>query len=205
MPLSGPFARIRALIALAGDAPSRESFARTFEAALATKVLPLESLDAGEADLASLDDGAWQHFKAGAAERLMRAPKRGWDPLFDLLNEAKGYAYLQSLGCMEIAFVARTYAGKSPDLMAALNGRRVLCEVKTVSVAETLLSDEFLSGKLAWTLAEAKAQMEEFGPRDARMIVTLVFRRATGAPMSAASREQIEALAASTGVEVAVF
>jgi hypothetical protein len=32
-------------------------------------------------------------------------PKRGWQALFDTLNELKAYAYLQRLGCSQVAFI----------------------------------------------------------------------------------------------------
>ena len=59
----------------------------------------MRSLLAGyEQDLLTLDSAAWAVLKAAAVKRLIRNPQRGWEPLFGILNEAKAYAFLASLG-----------------------------------------------------------------------------------------------------------
>lgn len=206
---SSALARIRELIAAARDARKRDSLARTLDKAIQSHLISRETLEAYEADLAGVDDAAWLSLKAEAVQRLSRIRARPWDALGDFMNEVKGYAHLKNLGCTDISFVARTYERKSPDLMATLEGRRVLCEVKTLVVQETPLSDDFLDGKLTWTIAEAKAQLHEFGQGDDRKIVYLVLRwDASDGGDAATCTAQLEAFLArvpAAGVEVTVF
>ena len=65
-------------------------------------------------------------------------PTRGWDQLFDTLNEAKGYNYLARIGCTDIKFISRAKKGKvqTPDLRGLLGTTPVLCEVKTINVSD---------------------------------------------------------------------
>ena len=206
---SSLLSRIRELIAAAQDARKRDSLARTLDKAIQSHLISRETLEAYEADLAGVDEAAWLSLKAEAVQRLSRIRARPWDALGDFLNEVKGYAHLKTLGCTDIGFVARTYDRKSPDLMAMLEGRRVLCEVKTLILSETPLSDDFLDGKLRWTIAEAKAQLDEFGQGDDRKIVYLVFRLhescGRGGATCAAQLEAFLARAPAAGVEVTVF
>ncbi|HUZ68416.1 MAG TPA: hypothetical protein VMU65_01770 [Candidatus Saccharimonadales bacterium] len=89
-----------------------------------------------ERPLATLDEDAWTDVLERAAPLTMqRDAKRGWQSLFDTLNEAKGYAYLRSLGCSEVGFIHRD-TRTTPDLRAVLDGRHVLCEVKTINVSQ---------------------------------------------------------------------
>ena len=201
-PLGGPLAHVSALMAAAGDAAAPDSFARSLDDADAVS---RENMNGWEAYLAGLDDAAWQAMNVAAVERLRRAPKRGWDQLFDLLNEAKAYAALKTLGCTEISFVTRTTARKSPDLWATWNGQMVLCEVKTIEVRHTPVPEDFFTGKLAWTIAEAKAQLDAFGTDDARKIVCLVFQRAGDVAWPAALTDRIKVQGASAGVELMVL
>jgi len=86
--------------------------------------------------LSALDDAAWSDLKSRAADVAHRpASGRGWQALFDTVNEARGYVYLQRIGCTDIAFIKRTNK-KTPDLRAIQNGTRVLCEVKTINISK---------------------------------------------------------------------
>jgi hypothetical protein len=90
-----------------------------------------------EMALDGLDPQAWQHLKSEAAPRLPKRDKkgRGWDQLFDILNEARAYNYLTSLGCTQLRFIPRS-RGRTPDLEASLASRRMLCEVKTINISD---------------------------------------------------------------------
>jgi len=217
--------RLRALLAAAEDARRYPSFARKVDKALASHTLDLTTLTAYESDLASLSAAAWAALTSDAFKRLRRTRARGWAQVFDVLNEAKGYAVLQRLGCADIAFVARSYERKSPDLTATLDGVCVLCEVKTigtlndewfspVSDQRTRLSDDFLAGKFTRTLAEAKAQLDHFAAegasdRNSRKIVTVIFHpdtaQAGDVAVYAAQFETFLKAAPLPGVEVKVF
>jgi len=89
-----------------------------------------------ERPLGVLDAEAWRDLKERAIPFLTaRDEKRGWQSLFDTLNESKGYAYLRSIGCNEVEFIKRQDK-KTPDLRAMLDGNRLLCEVKTVNMSQ---------------------------------------------------------------------
>jgi hypothetical protein len=179
--VDAPLPRIRALIAAAQDARRHTSFASHFRVSVEADQIRLKILRDYELDLADLGDAAWQALKTDAVKRLIRNKRRGWAQLFDALNEAKGYAYLKSLGCTEIAFVPHTYVQPSPDLMAMCDGQQVLCEVKTIGISDDAqaapgeLSEDFLEGKLSRIIEEAKAQMESIGAESARRITCIIF------------------------------
>ncbi len=90
-----------------------------------------------EVDLQGLDEAAWAAIK----EKLKHWPKvrthehRALEPLYEILNEAKGYNYLKRIGCSNIRFVSVSarQIGKTPDLAAEHGGQQVLCDVKTIN------------------------------------------------------------------------
>jgi hypothetical protein len=92
-----------------------------------------------ESDLQGLDAEAWEFLKSEAQPQL-KAPdqKRGWQRLFDKLNEAKSYNYLVSIGCENVKFIPRAKAVRveTPDLKGLLDAATVLCEVKTINVSD---------------------------------------------------------------------
>jgi hypothetical protein len=133
-----------------------------------------------ERPLQLLDAEAWRDLKERATPLTMkRHPTRGWQGLFDTLNEGLGYAHLHGIGCTGIAFLPRA-SKRTPDLGASHNGQRVLCEVKTINVSKdeaerrdrtnrgeikafkvaTSVSDGML-GKVTATLASAVEQLAE--------------------------------------------
>ena len=142
-----------------------------------------------ERDFQGLDVQAWEHLKNEACPRLrQRDSKRGWQQLFDILNEAKGYNYLKRIGCTDIRFVPRA-STRTPDLQAALEGAKVLCDVKTINISKdeaerrtnhgvgTItreLSNEFFK-KLSDDIQNASSQMHAFNSEnDAHRIIYVV-------------------------------
>jgi hypothetical protein len=99
-----------------------------------------------ERSLQGLDDKAWEHLKQEAMPRLTARDKkgRGWQQLFDLLNEARAYNYLKSRGATNLHFIPRS-SGKTPDLEGFCASKRVLCEVKTLNISEEEVA--FRSGR----------------------------------------------------------
>jgi hypothetical protein len=92
-----------------------------------------------EQDLQGLDAEAWEFLKGEALPRLKaQHSTRGWQQLFDTLNEAKGYNYLVRIDCKDIKFIPRSKANnvQTPDLRGFLDSAQVLCEVKTINVSE---------------------------------------------------------------------
>ena len=90
-------------------------------------------------ELQGLDAEAWEFLKGEALPRLRaQHSTRGWQQLFDTLNEAKAYNYLVRIGCKEIKFIPRAKSDnvQTPDLRGFLGSATVLCEVKTINVSE---------------------------------------------------------------------
>jgi len=109
-----------------------------------------------EAELQGLDSTSWCRLKADLLPLLMkRDPKRYWQPLFDKLNEAKGYNYLVRMGCTNVKFIPRssTQGQKTPDLQGTLGATKVLCEVKTINVSEAEC-DRRVTGAIRRTLVQ---------------------------------------------------
>jgi hypothetical protein len=133
-----------------------------------------------ESELQGLDPAAWAFLKAEAASLLTaRDVKRGWEALFNILNQAKAYNYLKRLGCANIAFipVSRAKGRQTPDLEASLDSVKVLCEVKTINISEIEAERRHSGGvgtstdrleqgffnKLTSDLSRAKGQMLAYG------------------------------------------
>ncbi len=168
--------RIKELLTAAQDARRPSSYTRHFESVTAANALMRSLLAGYEQDLLTLDSAAWAVLKAAAVKRLIRNPQRGWEPLFGILNEAKAYAFLASLGGAGIEMIPPSYDDKAPDLRADVNGALVLCEVKTIHMRDDArtLPEEFLRGKLTRTLRAAKAQLDAYPSPAARKIVYVV-------------------------------
>ena len=101
-----------------------------------------------------LDAEAWEFLKGEALPRLKaQHSPRGWQQLFDTLNEAKGYNYLDRIGCKEIKFIprAKTDNLQTPDLRGFLGSATVLCEVKTINVSDDE-TKRFATGGVGTTL-----------------------------------------------------
>lgn len=133
-----------------------------------------------ERDLQRLDRPAWDHLKGEVRHRLtQKSSLRGWQPLIDTLNEAKGYTYLAGLGCTDISFIPRSTT-KTPDLQATLGNSQVLCDVKTINISDDEAKRRFEGGvgttlahlpagffnKLSSDLESASSQMLAFNNED---------------------------------------
>ncbi len=113
-----------------------EAYFHKLEESLTTSRAKLEALLKLEGELGILDDEAWSDLRERAAPYLLaRVPGRGWQALFDILNEAKGFAHLRRIGCTNVRFIPHA-ADKTPDLEGILNGGIVLCEVKTINISK---------------------------------------------------------------------
>jgi hypothetical protein len=106
-----------------------------------------------ECELQGLDAEAWAFLKNEALPRLKATHStRGWQQLFDTLNEAKGYNCLARIGCKDIKFIPRATTDKvqTPDLRGFLHAAPVLCEVKTINVSE-VEADRLATGGVGTT------------------------------------------------------
>jgi hypothetical protein len=147
-----------------------------------------------ERELQGLDAKAWEILKSEALPLTKaRDQERGWQQLFDRLNEAKGYNYLVSIGCKKVEFIprAKTAEAETPDLQGVLGAAKVLCEVKTINVSDgeasrrdtggvghtlLFLEKEFFENKLSKVINKASSQLLAFDNCSAtRRIVYVVF------------------------------
>lgn len=129
-----------------------------------------------ERDLEGLDPEAWEALKSDLKPLLAaKHPTRGWQSLFDKLNEAKAYNYLKNAGCSDVRFIPRSKISgqRTPDLSASKGGTKTLCEVKTINHSEVeatrrhnggvgAVTDRLEQGffdKLSADLKNAKSQM----------------------------------------------
>jgi hypothetical protein len=137
-----------------------------------------------EGDLQGLDAAAWAYLKAEVAPLLAAKHKmRGWQPLFDKLNQAKAFNYLVRIGYADVHFIPESSVKgqQTPDLGAIAEKQKVLCEVKTINISEVeacrqynqgvgtvtdQLDDGFLR-KLISDLTQAKKQMLAYDPASA--------------------------------------
>lgn len=80
---------------------------------------------------------AWAFLKDKAQRYLTvkDSKGRGWQQLFDIINEAYAYNFLKDDGCSNIQFIPSS-PRRSPDLKAEKNGCTVLCEVKTINISD---------------------------------------------------------------------
>lgn len=155
---------------------SPEAYFQNFEQSLTAIPQKLKLFRDIERDLQGLDTKAWTFLKSEVAPLLAaKDPKRGWQSLFDKLNQAKAFNYLTNAGYTNVRFVppSAVKGQQTPDLQA--DG--VLCEVKTVNVSEkealrrfsgavgtiTDHLDEGFFSKLSSDLWKAKAQMAAYG------------------------------------------
>lgn len=88
--------------------------------------------------LQELDAVAWEDLKSEAIPYLERRDKKraGWEQLFAILNQARAYRYLKSIGCTELRFIPRSNKQQTPDLKGKLSSDHVLCEVKTINPSD---------------------------------------------------------------------
>jgi len=146
---------------------------------------------AREREFNRLDDESWQFLKSEALPYLMaRDAKRGWQQLITILNQARAYNYLIDKGCVEVRFVPRSVikGEETPDIEATMNGTKVLCEVKTVTISDveavrrktggvgyTVRSlDHGFFRKLAGDLSKAESQMKSYGGEDTARIAFVI-------------------------------
>jgi hypothetical protein len=152
------------------------AYFRNLDASLAEIPQKLKQYRDIENDLAGLDDSAWSFLKTEVVPRLTAPdPVRGWQSVFDILNQAKAYNYLKREGCLNVELIRSSSVKglQTPDLKADLGSTLVLCEVKTVNISKNEADRRYSGGvgsttdrveqgffnKLTSDLAKAKGQM----------------------------------------------
>lgn len=92
-----------------------------------------------EGVLQRLDAESWEVLKKKARPFVcIRDSLRGWQQLFDLLNEARAYLYLRTQGYRDVR-VLPEQAHKTPDIEAKQGDDLVVVEVKTVNISTSEL------------------------------------------------------------------
>lgn len=133
------------------------------------------------APVADLPDTAWQRLKQNILGQVdQRRPERGWLQARDLLHEARAFQYLQRQGCDAIHFSAPTTLARSPDLIASQNGRRILCEVKTIRLAAGDALPAAFARKLRTRLEDAERQLRADDDPFARRLIYLILDHDSG-------------------------
>jgi len=132
--------RVYELRALIADS-SKESayFHKDFDEQLSESPLRCQVWSVREQELRGLDEVAWAFLKKEAQPYLTQKDRqgRGWQQLFDILNQASAYNFLrQQIGCQAVRFVPREQNTKTPDLEGRIDECMVLCEVKTINVSD---------------------------------------------------------------------
>lgn len=176
-------ARVYELHDIAQNPPSPDAYFSDFDNKLAESLVRLKHFRDIEAELQALDTAAWDYLKEQLVPLLIvKINNRGWQPLFDKLNEAKGYNHLLEAGCANVRFipVSSVKNQRTPDVEGISAGTRVLCEVKTINMSEAeairrttgaagnvylQLPDGFF-GKLKSHIETATAQMVAYDPDD---------------------------------------
>lgn len=179
--LRARFPRVFELKDRAQNPDHEHAYFRGFEASLDSMAGKQDTFIRLESQLAHLDETSWRDLRGRVARHLGTTPRdtaRGWQQLFDSLNAARAYGYLLRIGCSDIHFVPDGQT-KSPDLEGQVDGRPLLCEVKTLDLSDEKaarnLSREFLDQKLAPAIEQAVKLLSNHDPdRHARWIVYLV-------------------------------
>jgi hypothetical protein len=133
--------RLYELRDLIDDPASPDAYFQNFEKQLADSPHHvLQIYLRWETTLQALDLDAWEFLKKEARPYLTckDAKGRGWEQLFNILNQGRAYGYLRSAGCSNIRFIPRADGEglETPDVEAVLGSDRLLCEVKSINISQ---------------------------------------------------------------------
>jgi hypothetical protein len=178
----GQLPRLYELRDLIDDPSSPDAYFQNFDKHIQDSTNARDIYDRWEKDLQSLDNGAWEFLKNEASPYLTHRDHggRGWQQLFDILNQARAYNYFENIGASKLRFIprARQDSTRTPDLEGDLGSGKILCEVKTINISQkeararkeftvreikTRLDDGFL-GKLRSDIKEASDQLHAYDP-----------------------------------------
>ncbi len=115
---------------------SPNAYFQDFESKLRNPHIKKKYLDL-EQELRGLDSGSWKSLREEASPYLIKNnnTKRGWESLFNILNQARAYNYLKKIGCTNIQSIPPARK-KTPDLQGMMDSVKCICEVKTINVSE---------------------------------------------------------------------
>ena len=172
------FPRVYQLFDLIEDRANPNAYGQNFESSIRKETSKRRFWKAREKELQLLDQISWDFLKSESASYLTARDQhgRGWEQLFNILNQARAHNYLRDIGCVDVTFIPPKSKGgeESPDLEAKMGSNIVICEVKTINVSErkaearrlglvsetlSYLEKEFFR-KLDSDLEKAKSQMQ---------------------------------------------
>ena len=176
--MANEFSRLLELRDLTKDLSNPDSYFHNFQDRLKNKHVLQKYLEI-ENYLLNIDECSWALLKEEAAPFLdKKHDKRGWQSLFDILNQAKACSVLLSIGLKDVSFIPRSKipGKKTPDIKAIKNGISFLCEVKTINISDdeasirgkkevrniSLSLDSGFFNKLQDDIATAKKQLCEY-------------------------------------------
>jgi hypothetical protein len=132
--------RVYELRDLIEDRTSPNAYFQDFDNSIRDESTKKQVWLAREKELQGVDLTSWEFLKNEALPYLVkRNPSgRGWQQLITILNQARAYNYLRSIGCSSVRFIPKaTQKGvETPDLEGTLGTLKVLCEVKTINVSD---------------------------------------------------------------------
>jgi hypothetical protein len=184
--------RVFELKALINDQSNTCFYFKNFENSICDEPSKKQVWLAREQEFQQLDQESWFFLMDEARPHLVNWNEgRGLEQLISILNQARAHNYLVKEGCLQVRFIPRSKVNgqKTPDLGANLNGRKILCEVKTINISDVeatrrqnnagisinnYLGEKFFE-KLIKTLESAKKQLASYDVlADARYIVFVV-------------------------------
>lgn len=132
--------RVHELRDLINDPTATGAYFQDFDNSIRDEPSKKQAWLTWEQEFQRLDPDSWKFLKNEALPYLTKwdANGRGWQQLIAILNQARAYNFLVGAGCSRVRFIPRASqkGRKTPDLEGEENGRKVLCEVKTVNVSD---------------------------------------------------------------------
>jgi hypothetical protein len=132
--------RLQELRDLIPDPTSPNAYFQNFDTNLRDSCTFKDFHTRWENALQGLDEEAWKFLKSESTPYLICKDRRGrgWQQLFDILNQAHGFNYLKAIGCSNLRFIPRAVRPgvRTPDLEGVLGSDKVLCEVKTINISQ---------------------------------------------------------------------
>jgi len=152
--------------------------------------------------LSQLDSVAFKHLVSKSKRNVTVCHKyRGWEQLFNCLNEAIGYIYLKEQEYNEIDFIDESNEER-PDLFAKSEKKSALLEVKTIRKSDIdVLRDrawksideipEGLKSKIISDVNKAKSQFDSFGVEVNHKICYIIISLDLAIDMNKTNRDKI--------------
>jgi hypothetical protein len=141
--------------------PDGPNYFQGFEAQIRSSPGLVHVYEQLEADLQALDADSWDALKNKCISCVSAMhPKRGWQQLFDILNEAKGYHLLRGLGYSNVSFLPHG-DDLSPDLLGVRGSETALVEVKTFHKSDDAIGRQKTFGRDSLTFEQMPALYDD--------------------------------------------